>query len=123
FIYNCNPNAMVNACFRMAFVVGLLLPLASAQNPTDLERRVRDLEAKMRLLDPAFGSGVDEANLATRLTALESKMEQLLAARSAPSSPEPEQSSPLKTLSVTGDYQSSGGGETRLPVSGYMDFH
>ena len=113
---------MVNIRLILAAVLALALPAAYAQNTADIERRVRELEEKMRVLDPSFGA-VD-TNLAARLVALESKMDQLLEARQPPSPPEPPpQAAPLQSVSVTGDYQSSGGGETRLPVSGYMDFH
>ena len=112
----------------------------SAQTDVDRERRLADLERKMRLLDASFlpsnGVSVD-----ARLAELELKIDGLLAtgqkaapqlaagvqsaqasAPLLPASPAANQA-PLQTLSVTGDYQKSGEGETRLPVAGYMDAH
>lgn len=113
----------------MVFKCTVLLITAAAaagfgQQPSSgLERRIADLEAKMRQLDPAFGATV-APELAVRLEALEKKMETLLAARAVPApTPAPVAAQPLELQSVSGDFQKSSGGETRLPVAGYMDFH
>ncbi|MBX9602480.1 MAG: hypothetical protein K2X35_15835, partial [Bryobacteraceae bacterium] len=118
----------------LTFVVWL--GTASGQAPPDLERRIFDLERKMKTLDPSFAPAT-ERMLVQRLQDLESKMEELLAARSssavaalAPAQPPTSQpstpavrSAPLQPVSITGDFQTSPDTETRLPVTGYMDFH
>jgi len=108
------------------------VPLVAQQQP-DLERRIVELERKMKLLDPSFRSEPDIA-FAERLKVLESKIDELLllktgeaprapsvtaSAALAPSAP----SNPLQAVSVSGDYQKSTDSETRLPVAGYMDMH
>jgi hypothetical protein len=125
-----------------------LSTLATAQT-TEQDRRLSVLEQKMRELDPSFQVPA-QAGWDDRLAALEARMAQLvqtrLAAESGPPSadaaldPIPtaplsvneagnhqqlseQTGNPLQRVSVTGDYQASGEGETRLPVSGYMDFH
>jgi hypothetical protein len=124
---NLLDKALVKAC-AIALV---LASLAHGQTDADRERRLAELERKIRILDPAFkldGTGFDE-----RLAVLEKRMDELLARGAtnqvvasalAPSQPQPATStSPLQPISVQGDYQASGEGETRLPVSGYMDAH
>lgn len=127
---------MVNALKLSALTVLLCVLPVTAQQPNELERRVADLERKMKLLDPAFRAA-SEIAFAERLKALESKMDELLLARSgaapaigsvlAPAAVPPQapllSSGPLQAVSVSGDYQKSGDGETRLPVAGYMDMH
>lgn len=113
----------------------LLLGTAlSAQTDADRERRLSELERKIRLLDPAF---TQQANIDfdQRLLAAERKIDELLGAGTQPqnvsvatipagNSPQATTpTTPLQALAVTGDYQTSGEGETRLPVSGYMDAH
>ena len=105
--------------------VGLLLVSAAARAQTapSLEERVVELERKVRLLDPSFQApGVD---LEQRLRALEAKVEELLSRGAAAPREEPQASPalPLKPVSVQGDYQAAAGGETRLPVAGYMEAH
>lgn len=129
----------------------LLFPLYP-QQPAELERRISALEQKMRQLDPTFDTYPQPLELSARLDALEKKLDALLAkqkpasAEPAPSpsaSPgtrqlevkaaqvapqaqrgEPQPPGPaLSPVLVSGDYQSSPEGETRLPVAGYMDFH
>jgi hypothetical protein len=70
--------------------------------------------------DPTFTPAAAES-LEQRLAALEAKMA-ALAAPAPPSAPTPS-TSPIEPVSVKGDYASAAGSETRLPVSGYMDFH
>jgi hypothetical protein len=109
----------------------VLLASLQAQTPGDVERRIAELEEKMRLIDPAFGRDNRALDLAHRLQALEMKMDEVLTIRAAaePSqpaaTPQParETSTAITQVSVAGDYESSGEGETRLPVAGYMDFH
>jgi hypothetical protein len=74
----------------LAITLGLWTPLR-AQAPSELERRVAELEAKLARLESAPVSAIPGR--------------------------------PLQPISVTGDYQTSPTGETRLPVAGYMDFH
>lgn len=116
---------------RLLLFAVLVQSHGHGQQTGDLERRIVELEERMHRLDPTFGSrpreSAQELDLAHRLDLLEQKMAQLL----QPSTPvaAPPQFSVqsarpgLVPLSVTGDYQSSAAGETRLPVAGYMDFH
>jgi hypothetical protein len=113
----------------------LALPLAAlAQTDADRERRLRELERKLHQLDPTFATP-EARNFDERLSALEQRIDQLLAVRdseapaqakvdnaSPPQAPPPP-ASPLQAVSITGDYQTAAEGETRLPVAGYMDFH
>lgn len=116
--------------FSLAIVA--LHPIVNAQVPSDLERRVAELEEKMRLIDPAFGKGSSAQDLLKRLDQLEQKMDTVLGKSTLPpamapavaaAAPTQPQTSGLVPVSVTGDYQTSPNGETRLPVAGYMDFH
>ena len=85
----------------------------------------------MKILDPGFQAGSGAAE--ERLRVLEAKMNELLGARAAAAPQQPpdqvapqapqQASSPLQQVSVSGDFQSSGDYESRLPVAGYMDFH
>jgi hypothetical protein len=101
-----------------------------------LERRIAELEEKMRLIDPAFGQENRAQDLARRLDSLEKKMTEVLAARKPASEPQAVQQaqagSPppvqpagpvLVPVSVTSDDAASPEAPTRLPVAGYMDFH
>src|SRR5215510_3350766 len=102
----------------LAGLVGVAL---HAQTDADRERRLAELERKMRQLDPAFSPAAGSIDI--RLADLERRVEALLAAGNpVPAAPAaaPEQS-PLQPVSITGDYQKSGEGETRLPVAGYME--
>ncbi|MCU1330983.1 MAG: hypothetical protein JWN34_6353 [Bryobacterales bacterium] len=108
----------------------LLATVTWAQTPptTDLERRILELEDKMRLIDPAFGRDMAAQNLAQRIDALEKKMSAVLApspvpAPAAAATPMLAAASPLTPVSVSGDFQNAQNSETRLPVAGYMDFH
>jgi hypothetical protein len=133
---------MVKLVVYQCVLAGLLLQVLAygqGQHPTDLERRVAELEEKMRLVDPAFGRESLASDLSRRLELLEKKMAEVLAAKQpalearalpsppadAPPTPTPAQPAgpSLVPVSVTGDYQGTSGGETRLPVAGYMDFH
>ena len=139
---------MVKRVVYQCVLAGLLLQARAygqGQNSTDLERRIAELEEKMRLVDPEFGRESRASNLARRLELLEKKMAEVLEARrpavETRELPSPPTGAPpvlavaqpvppvqpagpaLVPVSVTGDYQSSPGGETRLPVAGYMDFH
>lgn len=111
------------------------------QAVNDLERRVTQLEEQMRLIDPNFGKDSSPADTMGRLEALEKKMIAVLTSRQAaelaPSAHvlvgggadaqlaalESPKLPGLKPVSVTGNYEASADKETRLPVSGYMDFH
>jgi hypothetical protein len=48
---------------------------AQTTPPTDLERRILELEDKMRLIDPAFARDMAAQNLAQRIDALEPALE------------------------------------------------
>jgi hypothetical protein len=124
-------------------VAKLLLALAFAaaligQNTTDFEKRLRELESKMRQLDPSFGQAETEMDLGRRLAALERKMAEVLAARTDPSISVLSQSPPqvaeqpairslaspqLQPVGPLAGYRTSVDEEQRLPVAGYMDFH
>lgn len=112
----------------------LLVSGAVAQTDADRERRLHDVERKIQQFDPTYviraTSTFDE-----RLAALEQRLDQLVGSRvnsaggqerqGSDTTPGPRIAppSPLQTVSITGDYQTSAEGETRLPVAGYMDFH
>ena len=111
-----------------------LTPVVFAQSPSEIERRVAELEEKMKVIDPAFGKETSGKDLLTRLDRLETKLNGILAAKEPQPAPVaaasvvagpvvPAQGPALTPVSVTGDYQASPTGETRLPVAGYMDFH
>jgi hypothetical protein len=103
------------------------------QTDADRERRLVELERKIRQLDPTYASPRAAADFDQRLQELERAVDRLLAGsqatRTAPDSPsaagalQPQSTSPLQPVSVTGDYQASGDAETRLPVAGYMEAH
>jgi len=131
---------MVKHSFFICAIAALLNPgLLQGQATSELERRIAELEQKMRLIDPAFGPETRALDLASRLESLEKKMDVVLAARRPEETrsacqptqaivekkrPSTERDAPAFTLvSVSGDYRSSTEGETRLPVAGYMDFH
>src|SRR5262249_55412798 len=92
----------------------------------DFERRLQDLERKMRQLDPSFSPAGDIGNLRQRLDALERRMDEALAAR-AEKSPEPPTAPPanlpLQPVGPVTGYRTSPDEAQRLPVAGYMDFH
>lgn len=95
----------------LAFCLGSIL---RAQTPSEIERRVSELEEKMRLIDPAFGQETSARDLLSRLDQLEQKLNGVLAAK-APASEPPPATAAQAPLSVTT--------ETSMPVAGYMDFH
>src|SRR5690349_18432262 len=115
---------MVNALGATAIkcLAGAAFVLAlGAQTDADRERRLADLESKMRRLDPEF-SPQTGATVDSRLSDLELRLDALLARTSAATPPAVE-TNPLQPLSVTGDAQKSEEHETRLPVAGYMEAH
>ena len=108
---------------RILMLLLLAAGLAKGQSSHDLERRVIELEQKMRQLDASFQPADPTAGLAARLDALEKRLNAALEAKSVQPAPEPAPSSPIEAMSITGDFKTAEGGETRLPVAGYMDFH
>ena len=126
---------------RFQYVAFALLTAVSlsGQAGSDLERRVALLEEQMRLIDPAFGRNSPAADPMRRLEALEEKMAVLLATRriaevspstqttavnnAEPTAIKSPETPGLKSVAVSGNYEASPDHETRLPVSGYMDFH
>jgi hypothetical protein len=128
--------------FRIAAVKCLVwmtaVVLLSAQTDADRERRLTDLERKVRQLDPSFTPS-KLPSIEIRLAELEQRVNALLAASHAmPQAPAAtfEQAAtpqslpgatadqaPLQPILITGDYQKSDEGETRLPVAGYMEAH
>ena len=113
---------MVNRVVFSCVLAGLFVQAHGQQPPaSDLERRVTELEEKMRLVDPAFGRETRAADLAGRLELLERKMAEVLA-----SGPVQAAGPGLTPVAVAGNSQADNQGstgETRLPVAGYMDFH
>ena len=117
----------------LAAFLPALLAQTPAQAPTDFERRLQELEEKMRLIDPAFSKEASARDLGARLERLEKQMAETLAARqpapaatvtAAPVAQSLPPASPaLVPVAVSGDFQGSPDSETRLPVAGYMDFH
>ena len=57
-----------------AIALLILTPDLYGQATSDLERRVAELENKMRLIDPAFGSGTSARDLLARIDELEKKL-------------------------------------------------
>src|SRR4051794_7388413 len=97
---------MVNALRATAikWLAGAAFVLVlGAQTDGDRERRLGDLESKMRRLDPAF-SPQTGATMDSRLADLERRLDALLARASPVPSPSAE-TNPLQPLSVTGDAQ------------------
>ena len=117
---------MVNVKLLLLSALLAFSVIGSAQQPTDLERRVEELERRLRALDPSFTTA-DPADLRARVEALEKKLDILAAAkepRSAPPATAPAQpAAAIQPVSITGNFQTSSDGETRLPVAGYMDLH
>ena len=115
---------MVNRYIFHCVIWGLLAASqAPGQTvPTDLERRLSELEQKMRLIDPAFGKDSSAQNLAQRMELLETKMATVLAAKPPVQSlaPAPVVSAAAPVTSVISVPPDT---ETRLPIAGYMDFH
>ena len=113
---------MVNQAIFWCLLAGLMMQAHGQQQPaSDLERRVTELEEKMRLVDPAFGRETRAADLAGRLELLERKMAEVLASGRVPAA-----GPGLTPVAVAANSQAdnqNSTGETRLPVAGYMDFH
>src|SRR5437868_14410898 len=103
---------------RLLRLIAVIVIAVAAVHGQDLEKRITQLEEQMKLIDPNFETG-STATIA-RLDALEKKMAELLAARQPKNQVEP---AALTPVSVAGTYEASADKETRLPVSGYMDFH
>lgn len=117
---------------KAILVLILGLPLLG-QTDADRERRLTELERKVRQLDPNYVAPAS-SSFEQRLEQLERTIDGLLEARRAQPANDaasqaavppagPPSSTPLQAISVTGDYQSSSEGETRLPVAGYMEAH
>jgi hypothetical protein len=102
------------------------------QTDADRDRRLAELERKVRQLDPAFVSPPSAASFDQRLQELERAVDRLLAnaphsppagdSLPAAASPPAQATPPLQPVSVTGDYQMSAESQT-LPVAGYMEAH
>jgi hypothetical protein len=104
-------------------LAGCLSVPVHAQADADRERRLAELERKVRQLDPSYVTPAPGATFDQRLQELEGVVDRLLAS-SQPATPVQRPSAaPLQSVSVTGDSQSAGGGETQLPVAGYMEAH
>jgi hypothetical protein len=120
-------NTIEQAAIKLFIVLFLTCPLAS-QTDSERDRRLAELERKVRLLDPSY-TAAPEADFDQRLANLEQSVNRLLsaqrteaeAAKPIERTANPER--PLQPLSVTGDYSKSEEGETRLPVAGYMEAH
>ena len=95
------------------------------QTDQDRERRLTELERKVRQLDPAYRPP-ESATFDERLQDLERAVGNLLALKAEPvtaAAQQPQSTAPLQPVSVPGGLQLSGEGETRLPVAGYMEAH
>src|ERR1700754_2523091 len=109
---------MLNAnCCGLGVLLFCALPAVFGQPAGQYDRRLADLERKMKLLDPGFRTAA-EATVTERMDALEARMDELFAARNAPApvaAVGPAQPVQLESISTSGDYQKSADGETRLP--------
>ena len=127
-------NTLAKALVKIVASAVVFASLSYGQTDADRDRRLAELERKVRILDPSFKT--DAATFDERLGALEKRIDELLAKSAPAASPAVESAStqtllaqpaaakpPLEAISVQGDYQQSLEGETRLPVSGYMDAH
>ncbi len=127
-------NTLAKALVKVAASAVVFASLSYGQTDADRDRRLAELERKVRILDPSFKT--DAATFDERLGALEKRIDELLAKSAPATSPAVESAAtqtllpqpvpakpPLEAISVQGDYQQSLEGETRLPVSGYMDAH
>lgn len=130
-------NVRTTTLVKWIAILCLAVASAFAQTDTDRERRLAELERKIKLLDPSF-SQASGADFDQRLLVAERKIDQLLGSgpsktphssdapvpMSEPSSKDDAVSTtPLQAVAISGDYEPSGEGETRLPVTGYMDAH
>jgi hypothetical protein len=112
--------------------LSLFATVAAGQTDTDRDRRLAELERKIRQLDPTY-VGPMATTFDQRLEHLERTVERLLAGPAKPSpvaeapvvaaAVQPQATQGLQAVSVPGDSQSSGVGETRLPLAGYMEAH
>lgn len=130
------PGTVVKRLSRIILAVTMGLSIGQAQNPPDLEKRLADLERKMKMLDPSF-MPASELAIIQRLDTLEARLDQALSAKASvaaaavplplpapPANLASTQGGPaLQPVSVSGDFQKAADSETRLPVAGYMDFH
>ena len=104
-------------------LVGFLSAPLHGQTDADRERRLTELERKIRQLDPAYVPPAPTVSFDQRLQELERVVDRLLSGSTAAVPAAAATDAALQPVSVTGDYQSAGGGETRLPVAGYMEAH
>ncbi|MBM3774596.1 MAG: hypothetical protein FJW37_05470 [Acidobacteria bacterium] len=119
------------ATVKCVFAIALTLPI-QGQTDADRERRLAELERKARQLDGSYAVPA-AASFDERLGELERIMDRLLASREAPATAEAapatstpvlaQDTPPLQAVSVMGASQTTGEGETRLPVAGYMEAH
>jgi len=90
---------------RLLILTALLLTGLYGQVTADLERRIAELEDKMRLIDPAFARENRAQDLTGRLQALESKMDEVLAGRQPGAAAQPPQSPcPITRISPTSSW-------------------
>lgn len=127
---------VVSALLRLFILAGFGLAGMTAQTQPDVDRRLADLERKMKMLDPSFAPA-SELSVAQRLQALETRLDAALVSKAGPvvaeSAPVPaagvaaavvaQAAQVLQPVSVSGDFQKAADSEMRLPVAGYMDFH
>jgi hypothetical protein len=114
-------------------LAGFLSVSLHGQTDADRERRLAELENKVRQLDPAYVPAATAATFDQRLQDLERAVDRLLAKSQQPGTATDPQSvarellpqdiPPLQPVSVTGDYETSADTETSLPVAGYMEAH
>lgn len=125
---------MVNHRSSLRFTAAVLLLLVTGlagQSTADHERRLGELERKVRQLDPSFRTtAVDPA---ARLQALEAKVEELLARQTVaasaapaaivPAQPLPQAAPQAPPVAAAQAAPSVDEPETRMPVAGYMEMH
>lgn len=114
---------MVNQ--RLWLCVLLSGRLLFGQTP-ELERRIAELEEKIRRLEAALENANAQTQPPPPAASAKPAVPVVGAVPPPAAAPRPAESAPpagLIPVSVSGDYRTFPSTETRLPVAGYMDFH
>src|SRR5262249_17799795 len=107
--------------FYLPLIMVFLAVEALAQTPGDYERRIAELEAKVRDLDQKLAAVM--GNPAFAGAAVPAPVVQAAPVQTSTVSGPAMSALPIVPVSVSGDYQKVINTETRMPVAGYMDFH